>query len=371
MARRLMKVAFPYTRSYRDRHGKTRIEYRRGGRTFRLRAAPGTAEFQAEYDAIHETFERRDPSAQRAALARVHPGTVRALVVDYLRSVEFEQLSATTQRARRLIFEAMLREPINPKSPLIFADCPITRFGSRHVKTLRDRKSKTPEAANIRVKVLRGLFKWALDSGRVALSQNPARDVGRLRVREDGYHSWTEDEREQYECRHRIGSKARLAYALLLYTGQRRSDVVLFGRQHVRSGMLCFTQQKNRNRKPIALELPILPELRQVIDASPVGDFTFLVNDFGKPFAVAGFGNKFRQWCNEAGLPPHCSAHGLRKAAASTAAENGATAYELMSIFGWLSLKEAERYTRAAERKRLAARGMGTLVRIKARTPSV
>ena len=107
-----------------------------------------------------------------------------------------------------------------------------------------------------------------------------------------------------------------------------------------------------------------------MIDASPVGEMTFVVTDQGRPFTVAGFGNWFRERCNEAGLV-HCSAHGLRKSAATVAAENGATAHELMAIFGWLTLQEAERYTRAAERKKLAERGMGRLVPIKQRTGSV
>jgi integrase len=107
--------------------------------------------------------------------------------------------------------------------------------------------------------------------------------------------------------------------------------------------------------------------LQNIIDASPTGDLTFLVNDYRKPFTAPGFGNKMRQWCNEAGLP-HCSSHGLRKAGAAIAAENGATAHELMSIFGWLTLKEAERYTRAAEQKKLAARAMSWLERGGSRT---
>jgi integrase len=199
---------------------------------------------------------------------------------------------------------------------------------------------------------------------------NPARDVPRLSVKSGGYHSWTEQEREQFEKRWPIGTKPRLAYALLFHTGQRRSDVVAFGRRHVHSGKLRFTQHKGRNRNPMALELPILPELQQVLDASPLGDLTFLVNDQGQPFVAAAFTNWFRQCCDEAGLP-QCSAHGLRKAAATVAAENGATAHELMSIFGWLTMAEAERYTRTAERKRLAERGMGLLVPIKHRTSSV
>jgi len=74
----------------------------------------------------------------------------------------------------------------------------------------------------------------------------------------------------------------------------------------------------------------------------------------------AGFGNKFRQWCNEAGLH-HCSAHGLRKAGATIAAENGATSQQLMAIFGWSSLSMAELYARAADQKRLAESAMHML----------
>jgi len=167
---------------------------------------------------------------------------------------------------------------------------------------------------------------------------------------------------EQYEKCHPIGSTARLALALLLYTGQRRSDVVLFGRQHVRSGWLRFTQQKNRNRRPITLELPVLPALQRIIESSRTGDLTFLINENCQAFTANGFGNKMRDWCNEAGLP-HCTSHGLRKTGAAIAAENGATAHELMSIFGWLTLKEAERYTRAVEQKKIAGRAMRMLER--------
>lgn len=362
-----MKVKYPYTRSYWDRHRKWRIEYRRGGRTIPLRATPGTAEFQAAYDDAQAQYESNETTAARA---QVDSGTLRWLCIQYFKSTEFEQLASSTQRARRLVFEGMLQEPTKPNAPFLFADCPLGRFTSEHAKLLRDRKKRFPEAANIRLKALRGLFRWAIDNGKGGVTKNPARDVPRLKIREDGYHTWSAEEREHFERRHPIGTKARLAYALLFYTGQRRSDVVLFGRQHVHHGKLRFTQQKNRRRKPITLELPILPELQKVLEASPVGDLTFLVTQHGRPFAVSGFGNWFRQRCNEAGLP-HCTSHGLRKAAATVAAENGATAHELMSIFGWLTLKEAERYTRAAERTRLAERGMGRLVPIRPGTQIV
>jgi integrase len=140
----------------------------------------------------------------------------------------------------------------------------------------------------------------------------------------------------------------------------RRSDLVQLGKQHVRSGTLRFLQHKGRNRSPITLELPVLPALHAVIEASPTGDMNFLVTERGRPFSAPGFTNWFRDRCNEAGLP-HLSAHGLREAGATRAAENGATAHQLMAIFGWRTIKQAEVYTRAAERGRLAGEAMHLL----------
>lgn len=154
---------------------------------------------------------------------------------------------------------------------------------------------------------------------------------------------------------------------LFLLTGVRRSDVVKLGRQHEGRNAdgnktLAFIATKNKHRKPVRIEIPVLPELQRVLDGSTCGRMTYLTTEYGRTFSVAGFGNWFRDRCNEAGLP-HCSAHGLRKAAATTAAENGASAHQLTSMFGWMTLAEAERYTRSAERTKLAASGMALVVR--------
>jgi integrase len=202
------------------------------------------------------------------------------------------------------------------------------------------------------------VFKWGVKK-KLAPS-NPARDVEYFKSGSTGFHTWSREEVKQFEERHPVGSKARLALALLLFTGQRRSDIIRFGKQHVKGGKLRFTQHKGRNRKPKRLTLPILPTLQRVIDGTACGDLTFLVNDWGRPFTDAGFGNKFRDWCNQAELQ-HCSAHGLRKAGATIAANNGATSRQLMAIFGWDTLKEAERYTRNADQQRLAESAMHLL----------
>ncbi|MGH6725474.1 MAG: tyrosine-type recombinase/integrase [Pseudolabrys sp.] len=139
----------------------------------------------------------------------------------------------------------------------------------------------------------------------------------------------------------------------MLYTGQRRSDVVRMGRQHVQDGKIHVRQDKTGAR----LKIPLHATLASIIDASPTDHLTYLTTQFGKPFTAAGFGNWFRERCNEAGLP-HCSAHGLRKAAARLLAEAGCTEHEIASVTGHASLREIVRYTRAADQERLAVAAM-------------
>jgi integrase len=107
--------------------------------------------------------------------------------------------------------------------------------------------------------------------------------------------------------------------ALFYFSGQRIGDVYQFGLRHVVGDELIFTQTKNAGVNPMTLTLPILPDLKVALDAVPQGQKTFLVNDYGKSLTLKGFGNKMRQWCDEAGLN-HCSAHGIRKSGATTMA---------------------------------------------------
>ncbi|MCZ6637059.1 MAG: tyrosine-type recombinase/integrase [Alphaproteobacteria bacterium] len=167
-----------------------------------------------------------------------------------------------------------------------------------------------------------------------------------------------------------IGTKARLAMAILLYTGVRRSDAVRLGRQMERGGCLCFRKRKGENRRPKDREIPILPELRTVLDATDSGHLNYITTTFGQPYTPDGFGNWFRRRCDEADLHK-CSAHGLRKAGATIAAENGATEHQLMAIYGWESPKQAAIYTRKVNRKRLAAAAMHKLVPAQTENESV
>jgi integrase len=196
------------------------------------------------------------------------------------------------------------------------------------------------------------MFGWAVEHGLLRL--NPAREIRKVRYATAGFHTWTVEEVRLFEARHPIGTKARLAFALLLYLGVRRGDVVTLGRQHVNDCWIRLVPRKTRYRNLDVSQKPILPVLADIIARSPTGALTFIETQYHRPFTTNGFGGWFRARCDEAGLP-HCSAHGPRKAGATLAAENGATDRQLMALYDWSSEKQANIYTAAANRKRLAA----------------
>ena len=109
------------------------------------------------------------------------------------------------------------------------------------------------------------------------------------------------------------------------------------------------------------MQLPVLPELQEVLDGTVLGKDTFVVTARGKPLTSDGFGNWFRDRWDEAGLP-HCTAHGRRKAGARTAAENGATEKQMMAIFGWTTADLAAHYSKKANQKKLGGDARSLLI---------
>jgi integrase len=348
-----------------DRYGIVRYYFRRARRhpKHRIDAEPGSQAFLDRYKALLAQHADGAPRPAAIGLKSIQPATFRWLAVEYQKSAAYKALAPSTQTMRRNIIETMLREKVRPESADTYADMPLRAITSKALKVLRDRKAGLPEALNQRVKALQHLFGWAHETEQLAA--NPARDIKKIRHKSAGHHVWTVAEVERFEERFPVGTRARLALALLMWTGTRRSDACLLGRQHVHDGWLKFTARKNRVR----VEIPLLPCLKEVIEASPTGDLTYLTTAGGHPFqSEASFGNWFAKQCRLAKVPGR--AHGLRKAGATLAAENGATAHQLMAIFGWLTLAEAERYTKEAERRKLAGDAMGLLVRTGTKDPN-
>ncbi|MGY2053253.1 tyrosine-type recombinase/integrase, partial [Methylobacterium sp. JK268] len=342
----VVRIDLPYVVADTDRHGNVRYYFRRRpAAKVRLPGLPGSPEFRRAYEAALASAA----PAPAPAPTRVGPGSFAAVMQAYLTSPAYKRLDTSTRAWQARALKEIAAEK---------GDHPIAMMQARHVRKLRDAKAETPAAANTMLKALRALFVWAMEEDLV--EADPTRDVKRVAYVSKGFHSWTLDEVERFEARHPIGSKARLALAILLYTACRREDATRLGRQHVRGGRLRYTQAKNEHRKPVEVDIPLFPDLAAAIAAVPATQLVFLVTDYGKPFTTAGFGNRFRSWCDEAGLP-HCSAHGLRKATAARLAERGATPHEIMAVTGHQTIEEVERYTRAAQRAGLADRAMALL----------
>jgi integrase len=214
-----------------------------------------------------------------------------------------------------------------------------------------DKMASTPGMARNVLSVIRILMALAMEDG--LRTDNSALGIKRPKLSLDGWHTWSEGEIAQYESCHPVGSEARLALALALHTGQRRSDLIRMGKQHGRDGKLIVRQQKTGT----PLEIPIHRELRAIFDVTPSDHLTFLVTKDGKPYSPNGFTHRFKLWARQAGLRG-CPLHGLRKAACRRLAEAGCGAPEIMAISGHKTLSEVERYIKAAEQKLMAERAI-------------
>jgi integrase len=194
-------------------------------------------------------------------------------------------------------------------------------------------------------------------------TDDPTQQVKKIKPKsKNGFRCWTDAEVRQFEAAHPVGTRARLAMALGLFLGQARQDWIAMGPQHLgldeETGgeVLNWVRLKTEDSTGLELAISVHIGLRRIIDATPSGHLTFLVNEYDKLFTADGFGGWFRNKCNEAGLP-HCSFHGLRKAAATRLADAGCNAMEIASITGHASLREVQRYTETRDRKKAARCG--------------
>jgi integrase len=283
-------------------------------------------------------------------------GTLGWLAALYFASEEFKSLRSGP--TRRAVVEECLRETVRDGSTDLMADCPLAYVTPAKIKRLRDLKKGLPGAANNRRKYLSAMFGWAVEENH--LKANPARDVRRVRYVSNGFHTWTVAEVCQFANRHPIGTRPYLAMCLLLFTGMRTGDMIRLGPQHVRGDCIAFVPRKTRHVRADISEKPLLPPLAATIKAGPIGKISFLETQYGRRFSDKGIGNAMRAWCDQAGLP-QCTAHGLRKAGATIAAELGATTPQLMAIYDWSTPAQAEPYIRAANRKRMARDAMPLL----------
>jgi integrase len=312
-----------------DRHKGPRI---------RIKAEYGTPQFEEAYQAALKGDAPK-------AVGKASKGSLEWLWMLYRQTGVWTDLSLATRKQRENIMRQVLKTGGNQ---------PLSKITSGAVKQGIDRRK--PYAARHFVDTLHGMFKWAVSAQHVNSDPTIGNAVAKPKTK--GFPVWTEDELEQYERRWPLGTRERVMFGVYCFTGLRRGDAAKLGRQHIRNGVITIDTEKTETR----VTIPVLPELAEIIAAGPTGELSIIASKKGQPIRKESLGTLFKKACKLAGIQGK-SAHGIRKAAATRAANNGATVATLEAIFGWEGGQMAALYTRAADRKRLAAEHMDKLSR--------
>lgn len=339
----------PYASYYRDRQGVVRWRFRRKGcRESQTKELFDSTAWWAWYERAQKN------ELPPIGSSRTKPGSIDALAVDFYASAEWQTLRPTTRRTYKGILDRFrdLRRGETRCGSLA-----VAQLQPKHIRKIIDGMADRSAAANNFLKVLRVVLAFAVDRG--WRDDNPASHIKPLKRRTDGFLTWSEDDIAKFEAHWPLGTKERLAFDLLLYTAQRSGDVRRMGLQHVSDGYIRVVQEKTG----AALQIPVHPNLRASLDAVATEHLTFIVTKHGQGYTAKGFSQWVSESANLAGLPKAASAHGLRKAAARRLAEAGCSAHMIMSVTGHRSLKEVERYTRAAGQKDLATSAMKRIAR--------
>lgn len=329
---------FPGVSRIMDRHGKARFRFRRKGLSCYLPGPYGSVEFRAAYEAACEGA--KGPTQRSAP-----HGTLKWLVEQYIRSARYRDRSDVSRRVIRRELDWLCEQA---------GDLPYARLETRHVDALMAKKTG-PSAANKVKKNLSLLFNFAIRKG-FGVTFNPARFADRMKESEDGFHTWSEDEMEQFLSYFGPGTKARLVFLLALNTGASRKDLSRLTWGNIRGGRINYSRGKTN----VGGDYPILPELAAELALLPRDVMVLIHHGEGLPYKPETLGNRFKAWAIAAGIP-HCTLHGIRKGQATRIVNFGGTPDEVMAYLAHKTNAEGITYTKKANRGRLADSGLAKI----------
>jgi integrase len=339
MGRAVAKIRLKYVNEYIDRTGKLRRYFRKGGKQLGpLDGEPGSEEFMTAYAA----YLAEKPKAAKTTL---HADSLGKLIIDFYGSRLFTDRKPSTRQLYKYALEPLAKEHGHRSASTMTAE--------HAEKIINKIGEKRPGMGNLTRAVMRRVMQFAVKTK--LRKDNPMLGIEPFKVGE--HHTWNDAELKKFEDKWRLGTRQRLAYALLLYTGQRVGDAAKMTRGDVSDGLIHVVQQKTGAE----LWVPIHPELQRAMKALPAKGLTLVGDANGRPLKRAALSALMRSAIREAGLPTRCVAHGLRKASMRRLAEADGTANQIASISGHKTLKEVERYTKAADQLKLARAAMNKL----------
>jgi len=337
MGESMAKLRLKFVNEYTDHTGRTRRYFRRNGK--QLGPLPGIVGSEEFMEAYRNYLTAQPAPKPKSALPADSLG---AFIQEFYTSRMFTDLKPATRAAYRFALDPVINANGHRSAVAMTAE-----HAEKIISRIGDTK---PGMGNLTRAAMRRVFKLAVKQKR--RPDNPFLGIESYTVGE--HHTWTEAELLQYETCWRLGTRERLAYDLLLYTGQRVGDVAKMNRADMAEGLIHVVQQKTGAE----LWVPVHPHLVRSLAAYPVAGLTLIGDPAGRPIKRATLSKLIRDAVNKAGIPSFCVPHGLRKAAMRRLAEGGGTAKQIASISGHKTLKEVERYTKAADQKMLARDAM-------------
>jgi len=345
----------------KNHHGTTRYRFirKRGAPKIGIKGKPGDAAFEERYlhllnggDAEHQRI-----SLRRQRRSKYDEGTYADLVDQYLAHMDTEVIKGSKSSGTRSTYSGILKRSAKAIGPVAISS--LTRVDINQVLSVLTVSAATH---NNMLKAMRAMFGFAVDQTH-GIRDDPTQGIKYMTVKTDGHKEWTHEQIVHFLDFHPKGTTAHLVMTLFLYTSCRRSDVVKLGPQNLTTiqgkTYLEFHQTKENGQKGSLVVVPIDEHFMDVWQATRTGSETFVLNEYGKPFSVKGFGNRMKKWVLEAGLPDDIASHGVRKSIGSMMAEADCSNYQIMAMQGHSSPKASEVYTRKAKRRILAEQGRG------------
>lgn len=370
-----MKHHFPGLKKDHTAAGTLRWRVRMEGNRNKLTKipmGPGEPGFDEHYHAA-----RAGQKLEVAKPVRANKGTLDELCDRFLvwmkGQVDAGNLSAMTLSSRRtgLAQACETRDPDGDRTGALDADLPREAF-----IYIRDAFAERTGAAATCLKALRAAYAWGEDRGYP--SSSPVFSVKSGHRSKGGAIPWSAHDVERFLATHGPGTMARLWFCLSYDSHGRIGDMHWLGcgNEAIHNGDPYLEWQPSKKGSAF-VSIPLGEMLATELQYHEDRD-TYLVTEYGKPFASAGsLDNRVRKWIIAAGLSKTVrneageievkatrSQHGIRKGVAELMAERGATEYELMAAFGWTDTKTPSIYTKKFERRGAATSGMKRLPRL-------
>lgn len=326
------KIKVPYLRS-RKRRGRWFHTYRRDGveRSLGVHGLdPEDPRVLAAWAAEHSRWQERPPQTETPA-----DGTFAWAVDLYLSgNKKWQNYSEDTRKSRmRILLNYCETQGERPISTISTEDLELALY------------TKGGHAAVNELKALKPVFAHAKKMRFIPF--DPAKNVEIDKPDTVGFPEATAEDIEKYQRHWPIGTTERLVLDLAMYTGAARQDLARLNRKNVVGDVLTYS----RGKTGVEAHIPMTLELRQLISRTPEISPAFILNQDGRPYTKESLGNFFQEAAKAAGMTARL--HGMRKAFCIFWAERGVSTHQIAAMAGHITLSEVERYTRAADRKRM------------------